>query len=110
VMLTPKHALGIGMALHELATNAAKHGALSVPMGHVTVQWETFDKSERERWLRLRWMESNGPNVTAPTRRGFGTRLVTSGVPIELGGTAVIDYAPAGVVCVIEFPLPGGRS
>lgn len=109
VMLTPKHALGIGMALHELSTNAAKHGALSVPAGHVAVQWEIFDKSERERWLRLRWTESNGPKVTAPTRRGFGTRLVTSGVPIELGGTAVIDYSPAGVVCVIEFPLPGGR-
>jgi len=109
VMLTPKQALGIGMALHELSTNAAKHGALSVPAGHVTVHWEAFDKSERDRWLRLRWMESNGPEVTPPTRRGFGTRLVTSGVPIELGGTAVIDYAPSGVVCVIEFPLPGGR-
>lgn len=109
LMLTPKVSLGIGMALHELATNAAKHGALSVPYGKVTVQWESFEKKEREAWVRLRWSESGGPAVSAPTRRGSGTRLITSGIPMELGGTSVIDYSPSGVVCVIEFPLPGAR-
>jgi two-component sensor histidine kinase len=103
--LSPKVGLGLAMVIHELSTNAAKYGALSVPGGHVDVDWSHFDDEKKGRCLRIRWSESGGPPVVNPSRRGFGTRLITEGTAFELRGTAVIDYAPGGVVCVIEIPF-----
>ena len=105
VRLSPKMGLGLAMVIHELATNAAKYGALSVPGGHVGVEWSYFDDEKKGRSLRIRWQESGGPEVATPSRRGFGTRLVKEGTAFELRGSAVIDYAPDGVVCVIEIPF-----
>ena len=105
VRLSPKMALGLAMVAHELATNAAKYGALSVPGGRVDVDWIFFDHAQKGRSLRIHWIESGGPPVAVPTRRGFGTRLINDGTAFELRGSAIIDYAPTGVVCVIEIPL-----
>ena len=103
--LDAKTALALGMALHELATNAGKYGALSVQEGSVDVHWEIRSVRGRK-WLRLRWVERNGPVVKAPTTRGFGTRLLSDGLGFELDGEVTLDFAAAGLVCSIDVPLP----
>jgi two-component sensor histidine kinase len=100
VRLSPKIALSLAMAMHELATNAVKYGSLSVTDGKVDVKW-TVDAGR----LRIEWRESGGPPVQAPERRGFGSRLVERGLAGEMGGTAKIDFAPTGVVCIIDAPM-----
>lgn len=97
----------VGLVLHELATNAVKHGALSGPSGRVEVTWRLEGNG-----LRLLWRESGGPTVVAPARRGFGSVLIEQAIPYELGGSASLDFAPRGVRCAIAFPLPApvGRS
>ena len=101
VRLSPKTALALAMALHELATNAAKYGALSNEAGRVEVHWE-IDGGR----FRMRWTERGGPPVSPPARRGFGSRLVERGLAAELGGMVRLVYEPEGVVCTIEAPLP----
>ncbi|MBA1155379.1 PAS domain-containing sensor histidine kinase [Microvirga mediterraneensis] len=103
VRLIPRTALAIAMAIHELATNAAKYGALSVPSGCVVITW-TLTPGAAPR-LVLRWREHNGPPVTAPTRRGFGTRLIERSLSTDLGGDVQLIYDPSGVVCVMSVPL-----
>jgi two-component sensor histidine kinase len=103
VMLAPKQVLALGLALHELATNAAKYGALSAPSGRVVVSWETEGTDPAH--LRLLWTESGGPTVVAPTRRGFGTRVIQGGLAAELDGEIALSFAPGGVVCGIDIPL-----
>jgi two-component sensor histidine kinase len=88
------------MALHELATNAAKYGALSNATGRVEVCWEVRGDS-----LHLEWVEISGPAVVAPRRRGFGTRLLQDGLIREFAGQTRVDYAPAGVRCEIDVGL-----
>ncbi|MBO1076001.1 PAS domain S-box protein [Roseomonas marmotae] len=108
VWLAPKQALGLALALHELATNAAKHGALSRPDGHIHVAWHEEDDG----MVELRWLEEGGPPVQAPKRRGFGTRMLERGLPAELGpGSAVVlNYAEAGFSATIRFrPINGPR-
>ena len=104
VWLTPKQALAISMALHELATNATKYGALSNDTGTVRVSWivALFDN---EGELELTWTEQDGPPVSPPTRSGFGTRLIQRNLAHDLGGGATIDYRPQGVVSVIRSPI-----
>jgi len=103
VQLDPKETLALGMVLHELATNAAKYGALSADAGLVDVMWE--DRLEDgARSLRLIWTESGGPPVAPPHRRGFGSRLIERGLNHELGATTALSFHPAGVECVIDFP------
>lgn len=104
VVLSPKRALALSMAIHELATNASKYGALSAPQGRVDVHWAMELRGE-ERWLTLHWSESGGPEVAVPSHQGFGTRLITEGLAFELNGDAAIDYRPGGVSCVINVPL-----
>jgi two-component system CheB/CheR fusion protein len=104
VRLSPKHALALSMAFHELATNAGKYGALSEPTGSVTVRW-ALHREEGVDWLRLEWTEAGGPPVTEPAGRGFGTRLITEGLAFELNGEASLTYDPTGVKCVIDVPL-----
>ncbi|MCJ2037309.1 sensor histidine kinase [Methylobacterium sp. J-068] len=102
--LHPKVAVTLAMALHDLMTNAAKYGALSVPEGRVSVRWTLEPVGAGER-LKLDWTESGGPTVAEPTRKGFGTRLIERQLPMEFEGTAVIGYPPGGVVCHLEIPL-----
>jgi two-component sensor histidine kinase len=93
------------MAVHELCTNAVKYGAFSNDTGRVAVTWEIYGAAE-DRRLRLCWVESGGPPVTAPSNRGFGTRLIERGLAADLGGSAEIEFRPGGVVCTVEAPLP----
>ncbi len=104
IQIDAKMALALGMAFHELATNAVKYGALSVPDGHLEIKWENrlIDGISR---LRISWIEMGGPVVTKPARRGFGSRLITDGLAYELDGTVQIAYEPDGLRCMIDAPL-----
>lgn len=104
IRLSPRTALSLSMALHELATNAVKHGALSTPEGRVTLQWDLTPGPGAER-LDLTWTESGGPPVAPPTQRGFGSRLIERGLAAELSGEAAIRFEPDGVVCHIRARL-----
>jgi PAS domain S-box-containing protein len=91
----------LGMVLHELATNAAKYGALSRPGGTVTLRWCFAGGA-----LRVRWEERGGPQIEAPpSRRGFGSRLIEAMVRTQLGGTVDLLWTPSGLACVIAVPL-----
>jgi PAS domain S-box-containing protein len=105
VRLPPRIALAVSMALHELATNASKYGALSNESGHVRFDWDIVDGTRTDR-LWMRWEEFGGPPVTAPSRTGFGSRLIERALAAELGGTTELDYRPRGVVFTAEAPLP----
>ena len=105
VLLAPSPAVALHMAFHELATNAAKYGALSVPQGGINVAWTIAEQD-----LRIEWRETGGPAVSPPARRGFGSRLVERGLAHELDGTVVLDFDPAGVRCTMKFPLSGQVS
>jgi two-component sensor histidine kinase len=106
VRLSPRMALSLSMALHELATNAVKYGALSSLEGQVRISWVVVPGGAHPR-LVLTWTESGGPPVSPPTRRGFGSRLIERGLAAELSGEARIDFQPDGVVCRIEAGLDG---
>lgn len=105
IRLQPKTALTFAMALHELVTNAIKHGALSVPGGRVAIAWR-LDPKDGEPRLQLRWSEHGGPPVQAPSSRGFGSRMIEAGLGSELGGTVHLDFMQAGLACTIDAPLP----
>lgn len=104
VRISPKKAVALSMALNELATNAAKYGALSSDSGKVEVKWEALNTGDARR-LRLTWTESGGPEVTAPDRAGFGTRLIQQGLAGQLNAEVEVDYRPEGLRCVIDAPL-----
>jgi PAS domain S-box-containing protein len=101
--LSPKSALALTLALHELATNAAKYGALSVPTGKVVIQWSIRHGESPQ--LTFRWQERNGPRVSPPSRRGFGSQLIERVLAYELKGQVRIDHDPAGTICEIVAPL-----
>lgn len=109
LQLTPKTALALSMALHELTTNAVKYGALSVPQGRVTVHCEPRQQGDAP-WLHLQWREHGGPLVTLPPRRGFGSRLIADGLAFELDGKVSLQFDPDGVVCTIDVPLSEDSS
>ena len=102
VRLLPRAAIAISMALHELATNALKYGSLSEQAvdGRVDVQWTTAEAR-----FRLTWSESGGPRVVAPTRRGFGSRLIERILAQDLRGTAQMSFAEGGVTCMVDTVL-----
>lgn len=102
--LEAKPALALAMAIHELATNAGKYGALSVREGQVEITWETRRRN-KHLWLHMIWTERGGPRVKPPSRRGFGTRLITDGIVYELGGEVKLDYPSTGVTCIFDVPL-----
>lgn len=91
------------MTFHELASNAAKQGALSNGRGHVDVTW-AVDRSGDAPMADIEWIGTGGPRVKPPQRSGFGSRLVERGVTRELGGDVHLDYAPKGVRCHIRLP------
>ena len=100
IYLPPRAAQTLSLALHELTTNAAKHGALSVPQGRVEIRL-TVDGPE----FQLTWTESGGPAVKSPCAQGFGTVIVERSVAHELGGRAEVHYEPSGLRCDIRIPL-----
>ena len=104
VRLGPQQVLALSMALHELGTNAAKYGALSVATGRVEVAWNTFRRADG-RWLHLRWQESGGPAVAPPTRRGFGSKLIEQALKEALDGEVSREFEPSGVVCTVQAHL-----
>jgi two-component sensor histidine kinase len=110
VHLQSKTALTLAMVLHELATNAAKHGALSSGFnGHIDISWKVEPSPQGDR-MRLRWQESGGPPVSPPRRKGFGSRLIEAGLAQDLDGEVHLAYQPAGVVCRIVMPIPEGAT
>lgn len=100
--LPPRSAIAVALALHELATNAAKYGALSVPGGMVRISWTTEPDKDQSIRLNMVWREIGGPSVSPPGKAGFGTRLIERGLATELRGKVRIDYRPDGVVCTID--------
>ena len=105
VRFPPKAALALGIAFHELATNAVKYGAFSGDTGCVRIGW-TIEPASKSNRLILCWSEENGPTVTPPSKKGFGSRVIERGLALELGGTTRLDYRPDGVVCTIDIPAP----
>ncbi|WP_114227703.1 PAS domain-containing sensor histidine kinase [Sphingomonas sediminicola] len=101
IRLPPATAVSLALAMHELATNASKYGALSNDGGRVSVHWRRADGR-----LLIDWREEGGPRVTAPLRQGFGTRMLSRALARELGGTVTLTYDSAGLRCAIEAPLP----
>lgn len=101
-----KAAMSLSLMLHELATNAAKYGALSTAQGKVFVEW-TLREDGGEQHCALRWSEQGGPVVMAPTRTGFGSRLIGRGLAGNFGGEVDLSYPATGVVCTIDAPLRG---
>lgn len=103
VIVTPAAAQGIGMALHELATNAIKYGALSNETGHIAVEWSAT-ASDPEGRFRISWREMDGPPVAPPRRRGFGHTVVERMAALAVGGSVDLSYAPAGLSWTLEAP------
>lgn len=101
IPLAPKLAVSLMMAFHELATNAARDGALSVAGGTLSVQWHVA--GER---LLIEWREAGGPLVAEPARRGFGLRMVERALATDLGARVVIAFEESGLVCTIDAPVP----
>jgi CheY-like chemotaxis protein len=102
LFLTPRAANAVALALHELAANALRHGALSVETGRVNLRWASLPDGGFE----LVWTESGGPTVVPPTRRGFGSTLLDQVTGRELNGQTSIDYRPAGVVARLRAGAP----
>ncbi len=106
VALPPGAAQPLSMAIHELTTNAIKYGALSVSGGKVAIVWQALTKTARAPGLRLSWTETGGPAPRAqPSRRGFGSRVLSGTLRDQMGGACTMDWLPSGLVCTIEVPL-----
>jgi two-component system, chemotaxis family, CheB/CheR fusion protein len=104
--LDPKTAVALGIVFHELATNAVKHGALSNISGTVTVSWAVGE----DQAVALQWQESGGPDVSPPSRAGFGSRLVKLELTHELNGQVELIYGRGGLRVTMGFPLCGDAS
>jgi two-component sensor histidine kinase len=105
ITVAPRVALTLALGLHELTTNAAKYGALSVPAGRIAVNWWVVREPSLPPRLLIEWRERGGPPVTVPARQGFGTRFIEGSVASELQGKARLDYDAAGLVCTMNIPL-----
>jgi two-component system, chemotaxis family, CheB/CheR fusion protein len=101
--LRPSAALALGMVIHELATNATKHGALSNTSGRVEVDWG-LTRGDDERHVQLLWRERNGPELKGPAEHGFGLTLIERGVSYELQGHTRLEFAPEGLTCELQIP------
>jgi CheY-like chemotaxis protein len=96
----PATAQGLALALHELATNAAKHGALSSMKGKVSLTWRMEADT-----LTLNWLEDGGPKITAPSARSFGLKVIRASIEQQLGGESQFDWNPKGLRCNLSIPL-----
>ncbi len=109
IRFKPETGVAVAMVLHELATNAAKYGALSSESGRLQVSWrELGDAGDRQ--VRLTWVESGGPSVTPPARRGFGSRLIEQSIVRQLGGMAKSEFEPDGLRFLLAFPSDGNMA
>jgi two-component sensor histidine kinase len=108
IMLTAAETQAVAKVLHELVTNAAKHGALSIPGGHVSVNWDRKSNGDAAN-LSLVWQELDGPTVKSEAQSSYGTNLIRNLIPHELGGKVDLVFASDGVSCRIEIPI-GHRS
>jgi PAS domain S-box-containing protein len=106
--VTPKLTLALSIVMNELATNAVKYGAFSNDTGSIDIRWDLASLPQEESGLTLRWEEKNGPPVTLPTRKGFGTRVLERGLAHELACSVNLDFRPEGFVCTIHLPAPNG--
>jgi two-component sensor histidine kinase len=106
INVAPAAVLALSIALNELCTNAAKHGALSNSEGHVEITSLLDEDAQR---FKLIWEEKGGPIVKEPTRRSFGTRLIENSLPQLLHGDARLRFEPSGVICEFDFPLASLR-
>ena len=100
VSLPPHMAQGLALALHELATNAAKHGALSSMLGKVSANWQL-----QPDFLVLKWVETGGPPISPPSARSFGLKVIRASIENQLGGKTTFEWAPHGMQCVLSIPL-----
>jgi PAS domain S-box-containing protein len=105
IRVPPKAALALGIAFHELATNAVKYGAFSNDRGSVAIAWSIGHETGANR-LVLRWLEKDGPPVTPPTGTGFGSRVLVRGLTHELDAKVHLDFRPDGLSCTIDIPSP----
>lgn len=105
ILLHPVSAQTLALALHELATNAAKYGSLSYGAGRVQIKWKTHPER-----LKLKWTEANGPPVIAPEEGGFGTKLIEASIRGQLGGSTIFDWQPSGLQCTLTVPNSGGSE
>ncbi len=99
ISLQPATAQGLALALHELATNAAKHGALSSPSGKITLDWQLHSDA-----LALNWAETGGPGIASPSSRSFGLIVIVASIEQQLGGKAAFDWDPKGLRCAFSIP------
>ena len=104
ITLKPEAAQATAMVLHELATNAAKYGALSNHSGRVSVRWHWLANGSSHHRLAIEWQEIGGPPVSPPSASGYGTSIIRELIPYELGGTVDLAFAPSGVRCRLEVP------
>jgi two-component system, chemotaxis family, CheB/CheR fusion protein len=107
VMLTANAALALGLVLYELATNATKYGALSVPDGRVDISWRLERRDDKDPVLIFSWRERGGPTVSEPARHGFGTELLQRQLRYELNGNATMDFHQDGLRVLLEIPVHG---
>ena len=103
IVLPAEASQTVAMVFHELVTNAAKYGALSLPGGHVSVRWN--HEPTNSELLVIHWDETGGPHVAEPSRRGYGTSVVRDLIPYEIGGTVDLKFAAEGLRCTIGIPL-----
>lgn len=107
ILLGPRGAIAMALALHELCTNAMKYGALSNESGRVELNWRTI---EEESAFELRWVEAGGPPVPAPKRRGFGSKLIEQVLANDMGGEVRMAFEPDGLICVVKGASRGGAG
>ncbi|MDO9489771.1 MAG: HWE histidine kinase domain-containing protein [Sphingomonadaceae bacterium] len=100
VLLNPQAFSTMALVIHELVTNSTKYGSLSVPEGHVRIEWHRNEAND----LILDWTETGGPPAQPPTRKGFGTTIIDRSIPYDLGGAASIEYPPEGVRAKFRIP------
>jgi len=108
-MLTSAETQAVAMVIHELVTNAAKHGALSSPDGRVSVTWDRAG-SDAAAILTITWRELGGPPIAAPVPFGYGLSLIRDLIPHELGGTVDLKFPSDGACCKIEIPIERRRG
>jgi PAS domain S-box-containing protein len=109
IRLPPNTALALGIALNELATNAAKYGGLSTAAGSVLIDWRIEPAHAGDR-LILHWQEKDGPPVTPPSEKGSGSRVIERGLPHELQAMVNLDFGAEGVACTIDLLAPRGAD
>src|SRR5215471_11888078 len=110
VVLRPRAVLTLAMAIHELTTNAAKYGALSIPGGRVEIRWRPGPDDAGRRMLHIDWIEQGGPAVAPPKQRGFGSKLIEGSIAAELGGLARLVFDSQGLRCEILIPMEAAAA